>query len=68
MSSPYCDWCEKKRDTIRLIVPCGDAWSEEFLICRKCTIAYYEEQIFILKCEQNMIKPESKQEVKKETK
>lgn len=63
MSSLYCDWCEKKRDTVMTFVEEVEEWTA---LCRPCAIMYHEDQIWTLKIEQNMIKAESKERAKEE--
>lgn len=54
MSSEFCDWCEKKRDTVLIFVESGmDEWCQ---LCRPCAIGYHEDEIFKLKFEQNIEK------------
>lgn len=48
----HCAWCEKKRDTVCIFIEQVEEYEN---ICRKCAINYYEEQIWILKLEENIV-------------
>ena len=50
----YCEWCEKKRDTVRILV--DGYMAENCFLCRPCAIKYYKEQIWMLEFEQNIVK------------
>lgn len=63
MNPCYCDWCEKKRDTVMTFVEGIEEWTA---LCRHCAIMYHEDQIWTLKIEQNIIKAESKEKDKEE--
>lgn len=49
----HCAWCEKKRDTVCIFIEQTEEYES---ICRRCAIKYYEEQIWMLKLEQNIVK------------
>lgn len=53
MNNSKCSWCEKNHNTIAVFIEQIEEWEN---ICRRCAITYYEDQIWTLKLELNILK------------
>lgn len=54
MNSLFCEWCEKKRDTVMIFVE--KDMDEYCSLCHSCAISYYKDQVCELEAEKFVLR------------